>query len=136
VRARRTPPAVGAIAALLVVVIALALPGCGGGGAGGTGDGSAEKPGNTLSWTAGEEAGVHGYLIYRAVDRSGPFRRVNDEIVRVPYDGVNPHTYSFRDEQVEPGVTYFYYLDVVSDAGKKQRFSGIISKTTPETPGS
>ena len=79
---------------------------------------------------------VHGYLIYRSLDRSGPFRRINDAIVRVPMDGVNPHKYSYSDEQVEPGVTYYYYLDVVSEAGIKQRFSGIIARTTDESPGS
>ena len=30
------------------------------------------------------------------------------------------------------GKTYYYYLDVVTVGGVKNRFSGIISRTTPE----
>jgi hypothetical protein len=126
-----SPRVLRAAAGLLCVAFAAATIGCGEGEAP-----PAATPGNTLSWTAGEERGVHGYLIYRALDRSGPFRRINDAIVRVPNDGVDPHRYTYVDEQVEPGVTYYYYLDVVSEAGIKQRFSGIISRTTPESPGS
>lgn len=87
---------------------------------------------NTLNWTARTEAGVYGYLVYRSEDRAGPYRRVELSVVRVPADGLDRHAYSFVDRQVVPGVTYYYYLDAVSDSGLKQRFSGIISRTTAE----
>lgn len=87
---------------------------------------------NTLSWTAATEAGVYGYLVYRSEDRAGPYLRVNPEIVHVPEDGAEQHSYTWVDENVEPGRTYYYYLDVVTVGGIKNRFSGIISRTTPE----
>ena len=86
---------------------------------------------NTLSWTAATEQGVFGYLVYRSDQRDGPFRRLNERIVRVPGDGLEQHSYTYEDRAVEPGRTYYYYLDVISRAGAKQRFSGVISKTTP-----
>lgn len=82
----------------------------------------------TLRWTAGSEAGAYGYLVYRAEDRSGPFIRVNDAVIRVPTDGEDRHSYEFADAGLTPGKTYYYYLDVVSREGVKQRFSGIQSK--------
>ena len=39
--------------------------------------------------------------------------------------------YSWVDDAVESGKTYYYYLDAVSLTGIKQRFSGIIDRTTP-----
>ena len=87
---------------------------------------------NTLSWTAATEIGIYGYLIYRSGDRAGPYLRVNPEIVHVPDDGAEQHSYTWVDKDVEPGKTYYYYLDVVTVGGIKNRFSGIISRTTPE----
>ena len=87
---------------------------------------------NTLSWTAVTETGVYGYLVYRSEDRAGPFLRINPEIVHVPDDGAEQHSYTWIDEDVVPGRTYYYYLDVVTVGGVKSRFSGIISRTTAE----
>ena len=39
------------------------------------------------------------------------------------------HNYLWTDHNVEPGKTYFYYLDTISRGGKKQRFSGVLSRT-------
>ncbi len=94
-------------------------------------DTAADEVVNTLSWTAATEQGVFGYLVYRSDQRDGPFRRLNERIVRVPDDDLEQHSYTYEDRAVEPGRTYYYYLDVVSRAGAKQRFSGVISKTTP-----
>lgn len=84
---------------------------------------------NTLKWEASAERGVYGYLIYRADDRAGPFRRINSHVVRVPQDTDESHRYTYVDETVEPGRTYHYYLDAVAKTGTKQRFSGIVTKT-------
>ena len=36
-----------------------------------------------LEWKATKEEGVYGYLVYRATDREGPYRRLGREIVHV-----------------------------------------------------
>lgn len=112
-------------AATWCLAVSLTLAGCGGGA------GDADAPRNTLNWQAATEQGVFGYLVYRSENREGPFRRINDRIVRVPVDVLDRHAYSFVDDNVESGKTYYYYLDVVLVTGVKQRFSGIIDKTTP-----
>jgi hypothetical protein len=81
-----------------------------------------------LHWQSQREQGVYGYLIYRAESRSGPFVRINRETVRVPDDGQPAHPYRYVDRAVEPGKTYFYYVDTVSLGGKKQGFSGVLSR--------
>jgi len=117
------------VGALLLVLLA----GCSGHtGAPGDGAPGEEQPRNALTWTAGNEGGAFGYLVYRSDRREGPYRRVNERIVRVPWDGAAEHRYRWVDQRVEPGRTYYYYLDVVSENGIKQRFSGVISRTPPD----
>jgi len=91
--------------------------------------GGGDRPEVVLRWTASEEDGVYGYLVYRADRREGPFRRVNQEIIHVARDqSEGAGTYRFVDTTVAAGRTYFYYLDAVSMGGLKQRLSGVISK--------
>ncbi len=106
---------------------------CGGGD---VGESEGPQVSNTLNWSAATEKGVYGYLIYRSENRAGPFRRINAEIVRVPVDGAESHGYTYDDGDVLPGRTYHYYLDVVAETGVKQRFSGVVTKTTLHGPAS
>jgi hypothetical protein len=89
-------------------------------------DGSPEV---VLQWSARNEEGVYGYLVYRSLRREGPYRRINPEIIHARHEE-SPATssYRFADTEVEPGRTYYYYLDTVSESGIKQRLSGVITK--------
>lgn len=82
-----------------------------------------------LEWSARNEEGVYGYLVYRSLRREGPYRRVNADIIHARH-APPPATssYHFADTEVEPGRTYYYYLDTVSQSGLKQRLSGVIAK--------
>jgi hypothetical protein len=90
-----------------------------------------EAPKVTLRWKAGDGNGNYGYLIYRSKSRLGPYLRINAEIVHTPQDGAKEHEYVYEDLEVEPGATYYYYLDTIDTAGVKKRFSGVLPKTVP-----
>jgi hypothetical protein len=83
-----------------------------------------------LRWKARTEENVYGYLVYRAAQRAGPYQRLGESVVRTVKDGDDKDTdgYQFIDRDVEPGKTYYYYLDAVSRSGIKQRFSGVLSR--------
>lgn len=82
-----------------------------------------------LEWSARNEEGVYGYLVYRSLHREGPYRRINPEIIHARHEPAPATTsYRFADTDVEPGRTYYYYLDTVSQSGLKQRLSGVIAK--------
>ena len=87
------------------------------------------SPGAVLRWQARNEAGVYGYLVFRAEKPEGPFLRISTEIIHVALDGPEVGSYTYVDRDVEPGRTYYYTLDVVEDSGRKRRFSGVMSKT-------
>jgi hypothetical protein len=84
-----------------------------------------------LTWEARQEQETYGYLVYRAGSREGPFRRINRDILRVS-SGPGPHVYSYTDEQVAPGHTYYYYLESIGRGGTKSRLSGVMTKVIPE----
>lgn len=86
-----------------------------------------------LTWEAKQEKDTYGYLVYRSDRREGPFRRINPEILRVS-SGAEPHTYTYLDEQVEPGHTYYYYLESIGRGGTKARLSAVMAKVIPKAP--
>lgn len=88
----------------------------------------------TLRWKAADANGNYGYLVYRSASRLGPYVRINAEIVMTPKDGAKEHEYVFEDLKVEPGATYYYYLDTIDTAGVKKRFSGVLPKTVEAAP--
>lgn len=90
---------------------------------------AAEPPQAKLHWSAIDGQHCYGYLVYRATDRQGPFLRLNRELVPTPADGAQEHRYDYVDRDVEPGTTYYYYLDFVDKSGVKHRFSGVLAKT-------
>lgn len=88
----------------------------------------------TLSWKVAEEAKVYGYIVYRSDHRDGPFQRLNRQIVRVKdaeRDDAGQSRYRYVDAQVESGKTYYYFIDAISVQGRKQRLSGVKSRTIP-----
>jgi hypothetical protein len=83
-----------------------------------------------ITWEARQEQQTYGYLVYRSDQRDGPFRRVSPQIVKVA-ETPGPHVYTYLDEQVAAGRTYYYYLESVGRSGRKARFSGVVAKVIP-----
>ena len=86
-----------------------------------------------LVWNAAQEEQTYGYLVYRAERREGPFLRVNARVVTVG-SGPAPGAYAYEDDTVEPGRSYFYYLESVGKGGAKTRISGVVTKVIPPAP--
>src|SRR5690606_21895481 len=83
-----------------------------------------------LKWTARNDGRLYGYMIYRSENRAGPFRRVNEH--PVPTRSGNPDEstqYGFTDDAVQPGRTYYYYIDTLARDGTQERLSPVLSKT-------
>jgi hypothetical protein len=86
-----------------------------------------------LVWNATQEDQTYGYVVYRAERREGPFLRANARVVPVG-TGPAPGAYAYEDDTVEPGRSYFYYLESVSKGGAKTRLSGVVTKIIPPAP--
>ena len=84
-----------------------------------------------LKWRAANDGKVFGYMVYRAMDRAGPFHRVSPSPVRTRHGEGAPAPraeYAFVDESVQPGQTYYYYIDAIASNGAQSRFSPVMSK--------
>jgi len=90
------------------------------------------KIGNVIRWMTSSEVDNFGYDVFRADDEQGPFKRITP--MPVPGHGTTdmPHSYAFRDEAIEPGRVYYYYVESISLDGKRERFTPI-SRSKPKS---
>jgi hypothetical protein len=64
-----------------------------------------------VNWTTVYEENLAGFYLYRALDATGPYTRLNP----APVVGQSP--YRYRDKTVEVGHSYFYKLEAVDPVG-------------------
>jgi hypothetical protein len=62
-----------------------------------------------------------GFSIYRSESKDGKYVKVNSKPVQGAGTDATPHDYSFTDENVVEGFTYYYYIEDVDFSGKTNR---------------
>jgi hypothetical protein len=80
-----------------------------------------QKPFIDLTWAPNIESDLAGYNIFRWVAGGQP-QKLNTQLVQ---------TSSYRDENVEPGKTYFYVVSAVDLRGNESPRSAEASETVP-----
>lgn len=80
--------------------------------------------GPLLKWSASNESGIHGYIVYRSNSETGPFLRVSAESIPAQNVEGGSSFYQWRDTSAESGKTYWYYVGLVRNNGSKQQLSG------------
>ena len=75
-----------------------------------------------LFWPANPEPDIAGYLLYRSTDPKGPWTKLTPTLYTKT---------TFTDENVEPGKTYYYYLEAVDTSGNVSPKSEIVAETVP-----
>ncbi len=83
--------------------------------------GPGQKPFIDLTWAPNTEADLAGYDVYRHEEGTTPVK-INSELVKTP---------SFRDENVQPGHTYFYSVSAVDLRGNESPKSEEASERVP-----
>ncbi len=78
---------------------------------------------NTLKWTTASEVDNFGFDVYRSESEDGPFTRLNAE--PVPGAGTTDEIsrYEYVDENIDPHKDYFYYVESISMAGVREKFT-------------
>ena len=77
----------------------------------------------SLAWHVDKSNAV-GYNIYRGVQATGPFTKINSKLNSAP---------TFTDSSVEPGLTYFYATTAVNKRGKESKYSKPVEVTIPNS---
>ena len=88
---------------------------------------------NTLKWKTASEVDNFGYDVYRSEDPDGPFQRMTERPIEGAGTTDEPSQYQFVDDTIDPTKTYYYYVESISMAGVRDRFTPI-SKTAPKIP--
>ena len=94
---------------------------------------AAEVYRNFLRWSTAMEEENFGYEVFRGESEDGPFERISEKTILGAGTTDQPSHYEFVDEGVDPYKTYWYYVESISMAGERERFSPIVKKA-PKLP--
>jgi hypothetical protein len=70
-----------------------------------------------LEWATMSERDNFGFHVHRSEIEAGPYARVTDQLIPGAGTSSEPHHYSYVDEAVQAGLTYWYKLGDVDVAG-------------------
>jgi hypothetical protein len=78
-----------------------------------------------VEWTTASELSTVGFNVYRSDIRDGNYEKVNSELIPASTDPLTGGSYSYPDEQVNAGTTYYYQLEEVEADGGTTRYGPI-----------
>ncbi len=116
VRSKRSWP-------LVVILLVLILPGC-----------TARAAPIEITWTTESEVNTAGFNVFRSTSRDGEYTQINTALIPSQADPVLGGKYAYKDEQVEPGQTYYYKLEEVETTGGRTKYNEIV-EATAQSPG-
>ena len=86
---------------------------------------AAEAPHNTLTWKTNDVSNF-GYDIYRAESEAGPFVKINEQPVPGTLKPGKVQTFRYEDRAIDPHKDYWYYVECITLAGERLRFTPIL----------
>lgn len=85
-----------------------------------------------IEWDTATELNTAGFNLYRSPAVDGDFSRINDKLIPSRGDGLTGAAYTYSDQSVTGGETYYYLLEEVElDASTNRYESDIFSYTVP-----
>ncbi len=81
---------------------------------------------NTLRWSTASEQQNFAFDVYRGQQEEGPFTRLTSKPISGAGTTDETTQYKYRDDTVEPGVQYYYYVESISMSGTRERFTPVI----------
>ncbi len=79
-----------------------------------------------ITWQTESELNAWGFNIFRSKAKENGYEKINSEIIEASGTTTTPQQYSYTDERVESGQTYFYKLQQVDVDGSNE-FYGPVS---------
>ena len=84
---------------------------------------SEEHIANTPKWSTASELENFGFDVYRGDSEDGPFERITETPIKGAGTSDEPHSYSFRDDTIDPCKDYWYYVEAISTSGTREKFT-------------
>lgn len=63
-----------------------------------------------VEWNTASEINTAGFYLYRSNNPTGPFEKVNEELIPASRDSHLGGSYAYKDTNVKPGEKYYYQL--------------------------
>ncbi|MCU0500807.1 MAG: hypothetical protein MUC51_03405 [Anaerolineae bacterium] len=96
---------------------------------------TAQSDGTILvEWETATELGTAAFNLYRAEASNGPWDMPVDT-QPAQGDGQNGASYSFSDDDVTAGKTYYYLLEELDNSGTRTKLNDFIRSATVSVPG-
>jgi len=88
----------------------------------------------TLDWTTGNEIDNLGFNVYRSESQEGEYTRINTEMISAKGSSFAGASYSFTDENITPGATYYYKLEDMDIDGFNTFHGPVMAKAIKSAP--
>ncbi|MBC8230942.1 redoxin domain-containing protein [bacterium] len=75
----------------------------------------------TIKWSTETEIDNLGFNIYRSETKDGKYIKVNSKLIQSTVTDSFSHDYSYTDDNLKFGQTYYYYIEYVDFSGKKDK---------------
>ena len=75
----------------------------------------------TIKWSTETEIDNLGFNIYRRETKNGGYVKVNSKLIQSTVTDSSSHDYSYTDDNLKFGQTYYYYVEDVDFSGKKDK---------------
>lgn len=89
---------------------------------------AATPPIVTVEWSTASELNTAGFNLSRGDSQTGPFTRLNAEVIPASPDPLVGGSYVYTDTQVTAGQTYYYQLEEVESNGGSS-VQGVVAVT-------
>ena len=111
---------------------------CAAGATGGCGDQSkvpaAERVTNTARWTTASESDTFGYDVYRGDSEDGKFVRISKKPILGHGTTSETNKYEFVDDTIDPCKDYWYYVEEITTAGERVKFTSVFKAKAKRQP--
>jgi len=78
---------------------------------------------NTPKWSTASELENFGFDVYRGDTEEGEFTRLTESPIQGAGTSDEPHSYSYRDDSIDPCKDYWYYVEAISTSGGREKFT-------------
>lgn len=92
------------------------------------------RPRIVVQWTTGSEFNTAGFNLYRSDAPTGPFTKINAQLIPASPDPVSGGKYEYEDTEVAAGKTYYYELEDIEYGGVTARHGPIVATASSPFP--
>ncbi len=93
-----------------------------------------ERIANTPKWTLASEQDNFGFEVFRGDTENGEFTKLNQEPILGAGTSDETHKYQFRDDTIDPCQEYWYYIESISTAGVREKFTPTFKAPAKRSP--